>query len=73
MISDYTLAEEGQPNLPDRFCVGDVEFFVPGFVSPWGYPLKNVDGGILKDGIRVRICYIEYKFENVIMKLEIIE
>ena len=73
VISEYTLAEEGQPNLPDRFYVNDVRFSVPGFVSIWGYPLKQVDGGILKDGIYVRICYIPYKFENVIMKLEILE
>ena len=73
VISEYTLAEEGQPNLPDSFYVNDVSFSVPGFVSIWGYPLKQVDGGILKDGIYVRICYIPYKFENVIMKLEILE
>ena len=73
VISEYTLAEEGQPNLPDDFYVNDVSFSVPGFVSIWGYPLKQVDGGILKDGIYVRICYIPYKFENVIMKLEILE
>ena len=45
----------------------------PGFVSAWGYPLKQVDGGILQEGITVRICYIPYKYENVIMKLEVIE
>jgi len=73
VISDYTLAEEGQPRLPDRFFVGDVNFFVPGFVSAWGYPLKRVNGGILEDGMYVKICYIPYKFENVIMKIEQLE
>lgn len=72
-ISNYTLAEEGEPNLPDRFDVNGVEFQVPGFVSYWGYPLKRVNGGILENGINVRICYVSYKFENVIMKLEIFE
>ena len=70
VISDYTLAEEGQPNLPDSFYVDGVEFSVPGFVSAWGYPLNRVNGGILEDGMCVRICYIPYKFENVIMKIE---
>ena len=73
VISDYTLAEEGQPNLPDSFYVDGVEFSVPGFVSAWGYPLNRVNGGILEDGMCVRICYIPYKFENVIMKIEQLE
>ena len=73
VISDYTLAEEGEPNLPDRFFVNELRFSVPGSVSAWGYPLKQVDGGILQEGITVRICYIPYKYENVIMKLEVIE
>ena len=73
IISDYTLAEEGQPNLPDSFYVDGVEFSVPGFVSAWGYPLNRVNGGILEDGMCVRICYIPYKFENVIMKIEQLE
>lgn len=73
VISDYTLAEKGEPNLPDRFFVNELRFSVPGFVSAWGYPLKQVDGGILQEGITVRICYIPYKYENVIMKLEVIE
>ncbi len=73
VISDYTLAEEGQPNLPDSFYVDGVEFSVPGFVSAWGYPLKRVDGGMLENGMCVKICYIPYKFENVIMKIEHLE
>lgn len=73
IITDYTLAEEGQPNLPDNFTVNSVKFTVPGFVSTWGYPLKSVDGGVLKDGMKVRIHYITYKFENVIMMIEQLE
>ena len=72
-INDYTLAEENQVNLPDTFTVNEVEFQIPGFVTCWGYPLKKIDGGILEDGMRVRICYIPYKNENVIMKLEILD
>ena len=73
VISDYTLAEEGQPNLPDRFYVDGVEFSVPGFVSAWGYPLNRINGGVLENGMCVKICYIPYKFENVIMKIEQLE
>lgn len=70
IISGYTTAEKGQANLPDYFCVDNVEFQVPGFVTSWGYPLKRDEGGVLENGMNVRICYIEYKFENVIMKIE---
>lgn len=33
IIEDYTLAEEGEPLLPDRFYVDGVRFSVPGAVS----------------------------------------
>lgn len=69
-ISNYTVADKCEPNLPDYFWVNDIEFKVPGFVSPWGYPLKQIDGGILNDGMNVKIYYIEYKNENVIMRIE---
>lgn len=70
VISNYTVADDWEPNLPDSFCVNDIEFKVPGFVSPWGYPLKQIDGGVLDNGMNVKIYYIEYKNENVIMRIE---
>mgnify|MGYP001213392452 CR=1 FL=1 len=57
----------------DSFIVSDIEFHVPGFVTVWGYPLRQVDGGVLKNGMNVEIYYIPYKFENVIMKIELLE
>ena len=71
-INDYTLAEKGQSRLPDYFDVAGVTFSVPGFVSEWGYPLNRANGGELEEGLYVRVCYVPYKFENVIMKLEIL-
>lgn len=70
-ITEYCPAE--YDNQLDEFTVGEKEFFVPGFVSCWGYPIKQADGGVLKDRLKVRICYVEYKFENVIMKIEILD
>ena len=72
-IIEYIPSEEGQPELPDYFCVDGVEFQVPGFVSVWGYPLKRCDGGELKNGMNVRIYYVAYKHENVILKIELVE
>lgn len=69
-ISDY------RPNLeeneaPDHFVVNDLAFEVPGGTTPWGYPLRQQDGGELADGVYVKIYYVVYKYENVIMRLEI--
>lgn len=57
----------------DSFTVSGINFHVPGFATVWGYPLRQIDGGVLKNGIKVKIYYIPYKFENVIMKLELVE
>ena len=69
-ISDY------RPNLeeneaPDHFDVNDLSFEIPGGTTPWGYPLRQQDGGELADGVYVKIYYVVYKYENVIMRLEI--
>jgi len=71
-IENYTPDPDGA-RLPDRFNINDIDFSVPGYVSCWGYPLRKVDGGILENGMKVKICYIHYKYENVIMKIELIE
>ena len=60
-----------QNNLPDSFLVDNVRFEIPCFTTPWGYPLRQQDGGILKEGMYVKIYYVSYKYENVIMKVEI--
>ncbi len=67
------LPNTDRTQLPDRFEVNDVDFVVPGFNTKWGYPLRQIEGGVLKEGLTVRIQYIHYKFENVIMKLELLE
>ena len=70
IIDSYHPAEEMQINLPDEFVVDGLDFQVPGFVSAWGYPLKQANGGVLKNGMHVRIYYVPYKYENVIMRIE---
>lgn len=69
-IENYTQKADHPP--ADFFDVSNIDFEVPGFTN-WGYALRQRDGGVLKDGVQVRICYIHYKFENVIMKLELLE
>ena len=69
-IENYTQKADHPP--ADFFDVNNIDFEVPGFTN-WGYSLRQRDGGVLKDGVQVRIYYIHYKFENVIMKLELHE
>ena len=69
-VSEYHANLE-QNNLPDSFLVDNVRFEIPCFTTPWGYPLRQQDGGILKEGMYVKIYYVSYKYENVIMKVEI--
>jgi len=54
----------------DYFKVDDVLFSVPGSTTSWGNPLRKRNGGVLKNGVKVRIYYVFYKYENVIMKVE---
>ena len=70
-IQNYTFNEDAFGDVKyDSFSIEEQYFSVPGFASCWGYPLKRVDGGVLEDGLSVRICYIPYKCENIIMKIE---
>lgn len=57
----------------DTFTVNDVVFNIPNYASEYGYTLRQKDGSILEDGVMVRITYIEYKTENIIMKLEMLQ
>ena len=71
------VIEEYQPAMVDggtvdRFSVNGESFIVSD--SPfygYGYPLRQMDGGVLKEGMGVKIYYIPQKIENVIMKIEI--
>ena len=58
---------------PDNFTVDGVYFYVGVSYSGYGYPLRQVDGGKLKNGQKCIIHYIETGAENVIMKLQIEE
>ncbi len=57
----------------DSFYVSNICFHTPGFVSRWGYPLTKETGTQLDNGMYVKIHYITYKCENVIMYLELLE
>lgn len=73
-ISDYQTEYDLSGNTKyDSFCVSNIWFHTPGFASCWGYPLTKATGSQLDNGVKVKIHYIPYKYENVIMYLEILE
>ncbi len=73
-ISEYELGTDEKPSYPDRFSVKGIPFIVSDSpVSGFGYPLRKIDGGILKDGMRCKIYYIPHRFENIIMKLCVVD
>lgn len=69
VIHDYYSNETLQQDITENFYVGDVNFILSSFTG-YGYLKKQRDGGALKNGMKVRICYIPYKYENVMMKVE---
>ena len=72
LIEDYTEETTEASELPDRFIVNDVEFIVSNSPSTgYGYPLRHRDGGLLQNGMYCRIYYIPYRFENIIMKIDV--
>ncbi len=57
----------------DLFEVSGLVFYVPGYTTQWGYPITQSEGSPLKNGVKVKIRYVPYKLENVIMYLELLE
>lgn len=69
-IENYEVGSEEKASFPDRFTVNDTEFIIaeqPAF--GYGYALRQNDGGALRNGLKCKIFYVPYKYENVIMKI----
>ncbi len=67
-FNDTGIEVQGQ----DSFYV-DIERFQTGFVTGYGYKITKLGGGVLDDGVYVRITYNPAGLDNVIMKLEVRE
>ena len=71
VIEDYKTKESINSDY-DEFTVDGIAFKISSHPAiDYGYICRS-DGGILEDGMQVRICYIEYNSMNVIMKIEAI-
>ncbi len=69
IIQDYKTKESINSDY-DEFTVDGIVFIISSH-PPIGYGyLCSSDGGVLEDGMQVRISYIEYNGMNVIMKIE---
>lgn len=73
-IEDYEIGTKEKLAYPDRFTVNGVHFIIAESPSTgYGYSKRQYDGGSLRNGLYCKIYYIPYRFENVIMKLEIVQ
>ncbi|MGN0526303.1 MAG: hypothetical protein ACI4IF_02630 [Acutalibacteraceae bacterium] len=70
----YEVGTMAMEDYPDRFFVDDTEFIVYGY-STYGieYYWRQVDGSKLQEGQYVRITYKNCFYENLILKVELIE
>lgn len=70
IITDYEAVDKDSVAGFDTFKVNGIEFRTNSFTG-YGYKENQCDGGVLDNGLKVRITYIPYTYENVIMKLEV--
>ena len=69
IINDYQSMNIEEGWKRDSFTLEDVEFYVPSLFS-FGYSLMQEEGSPLENGMYVKIYYVPYRGENVIMKIE---
>lgn len=68
IIEDYKVENEGHP---DKFTVNGSYFYIP---KPAGWEWEHDDGSrILHNGQYCKIFYVPYKYENVIMKILLVQ
>lgn len=70
-IYNYEAVEKHEQGT-DYFYVDNVMFTLSSFTG-YGYNVEQRDGGVLKNGMSVKIYYVPYKYENVMMRVELLE
>ncbi len=68
IVHDYEVDNEAFG--PDRFMVLNQDFVLEGGTN--GSYYKQSEGGIIKNGTRLKIWYIPYKYENYIARIDYI-
>lgn len=70
----YKIGTMAKEDYPDRFFVDGIEFIVYGY-STYGieYFLRQTDGSKLQEGQDVRITFANCFYQNLILKVELIE
>lgn len=68
----YEVGTMSEDKYPDRFFVNNIEFIVYGYQT-YGieYCLRQADGSKLENGQSVKIYYTKFKYENLILKIEL--
>jgi hypothetical protein len=69
-LKDYDQENRVTREPFDFFYVNGVEFSIPSRSEPWGYSLKQSKGGVLEEGMYVKIYYVVSGNLNTIMRIE---
>lgn len=72
---DYKVGTRSEGDYPDRFFVGGNEFIIHEDYTAFGvgYCLRHADGSELQEGQYVRITYSFTFYNNMILKVELME
>lgn len=70
VIEDYEVGTGQRGDYADRFSLEGIFFDLSRTsYTGYGYELRQTDGGVLGNGVRCKIYYVPYRYENIIMKL----
>ena len=72
VVRNYEKRTINQALEQNEFEIDNVEFQLPS-MSEYGYSLTESNGGIIREGMHLRIKYRFFRYENVILEIEIIE
>ncbi len=65
-VTDYKFGENGN----ETFSIGETEFEIIPDKFNYGYNVSANDGGVIKEGEKLKIGYVDYKGEKKIVYIE---
>jgi hypothetical protein len=72
-IRDLKPSSDDKGRLPEAFTVGNVAFAYKDSIASCGYTTTTNGNGPIQNGVYVRISYLTFREDNVILRIEIRE